>query len=47
MNPESSLQSDQYFDIQSSDLIVLGAVILLWGGGWPVAHKIVGALRSL
>jgi len=33
---ESSLQFDQHFEINPGYLFVLGAVILLWGAGWPV-----------
>ena len=36
MAHESSLQFDQHFEINPGYLFVLGAVILLWGAGWPV-----------
>ena len=36
MAREPSQQIEQYFDVHPSDLAVLGIIVVLWGGGWPV-----------
>lgn len=36
MAQEASLRIEQHSEINTGDLFVLGAIILLWGAGWPV-----------